>query len=104
MKIIMNFNNNKYNLLYCLIKNPNHKEPNPEIVKKINCYKEPLYENSLREKIMPFIRSKRHLERSVLFTHYLVVYINYRYEKVGDKFKINYDNKIILTKPESNKN
>jgi len=75
-----------------------------EIIGKNDNYIGLVKDNFLREQIMEKIHSKRHWLRMASFTHYLVALINYRYEKVGDEAKLNCDNIIILTRPESNRN
>ena len=91
-------------LLFAITKDLHQKKDYTEIVGKNDNYNGPLDGNPLREQIMEKIHSKRHWVRMVSFTHYLVVLVNYRYEKVGDEIQLNCDEIIILTKPESNRN
>ena len=93
-------NNSTYKLLFCLTKDPHIVETNPEIVKKINNYTGPLDGAPLRGQVMDFLKSKSHWVKMASFTHYLIVLVNYRYEKVGDEIQLNCDETVILTRPE----
>ena len=95
-------NNRNYDLLYCLSKYPNSREINTEIVKRVNNYNGPLDGASLRGEVMDFLMSKTHWIKMASFTHYLIVLVNYRYEKVEDELQLqlNCDETVILTRPE----